>query len=66
MKNKKGAKTQKFIAQVEKQVKSGGQHPLNRTVDSRKDEKEKKLQEQKELQALFRYGPFDKCQVIYL
>lgn len=54
LKNKKGAKNQKFIAQVEKQVKSGGQHPLNRAVDPRKDEKEKKLQEQKELQALFR------------
>lgn len=53
LKNKKGAKTQKFIAQVEKQVKSGGQHPRTAT-DPRKDEKEKKLQEQKELQALFR------------
>lgn len=28
MKNKKGGKAQKFIAQVEKQVKSGGQHNL--------------------------------------
>lgn len=53
MKNKKGAKTQKFIQQVEKQVKSGGVHPRLPT-DPRKDEKEKKLQEQKELQALFR------------
>lgn len=53
MKNKKGAKNQKFIAQVEKQVKSGGIHP-NRPLDPRKDEKEKKLQEQKEMQALFR------------
>lgn len=52
LKNKKGAKTQKFIQQVEKQVKSGGQHPLNSGL--KKDEKEKKLQEQKELQALFR------------
>ncbi|XP_031620563.1 zinc finger CCCH domain-containing protein 15 homolog [Contarinia nasturtii] len=52
LKNKKGAKTQKFIQQVEKQVKSGGQHPLNQ--NSKKDEKEKKLQEQKELNALFR------------
>ncbi|XP_055325068.1 zinc finger CCCH domain-containing protein 15 homolog [Sitodiplosis mosellana] len=52
LKNKKGAKTQKFIQQVEKQVKSGGQHPLLPT--SKKDEKEKKLQEQKELNALFR------------
>lgn len=52
MKNKKGAKNQKFIAQVEKQVKSGGQHPLGALT--KKDEKEKKLQEQKELLALFR------------
>lgn len=53
MKNKKGAKTQKFIQQVEKQVKSGGQHPLN-ALGGKKEEKEKKLQEQKELIALFR------------
>lgn len=52
LKNKKGAKTQKFIQQVEKQVKSGGQHPLN--PNNKKEEKEKKLQEQKELNALFR------------
>lgn len=52
MKNKKGAKTQKYIQQVEKQVKSGGQHPLQ--ANSKKDDKEKKLQEQKELIALFR------------
>lgn len=43
LKNKKGAKTQKFIAQVEKQVKSGGQHPINAKPDDRKLEKEKKL-----------------------
>lgn len=53
LKNKKGAKTQKFIQQVEKQVKSGGNHPL-KTDLSKKDEKEKKLQEQKELLSLFR------------
>lgn len=53
LKNKKGAKNQKFIQQVEKQVKSGGQHPL-KTDAAKKEEKEKKLQEQKELQALFR------------
>lgn len=53
LKNKKGGKNQKFIAQVEKQVKSGGQHPLN-NPNAKKDEKEKKLQEQKELAALFR------------
>lgn len=51
LKNKKGGKNQKFIAQVEKQVKSGGQHPL---TGKKVDEKEKKLQEKKELNALFR------------
>jgi len=54
LKNKKGAKTQKFIAQVEKQVKAGGQHPLGAKPDDKKLEKEKKLKEQKELAALFK------------
>lgn len=53
MKNKKGAKNQKFIAQVEKQVKSGGLHPLG-AVNTKKEEKEKKLKEAKELAALFK------------
>ncbi|KAK9877986.1 hypothetical protein WA026_020200 [Henosepilachna vigintioctopunctata] len=53
LKNKKGAKQQKFIAQVEKQVKSGGIYP-NKENDAKKLEKEKKLQEQKELAALFK------------
>ena len=55
MKNKKGAKQQKFIQQVEKQVKSGGLNP--RKVDdpsTKKLEKEKKLQEQKELALIFK------------
>ncbi|KAG5897144.1 hypothetical protein JTB14_020873 [Gonioctena quinquepunctata] len=52
LKNKKGAKQQKFIQQVEKQVKTGGLHPLKE--DTKKLEKEKKLKEQKELAALFR------------
>ncbi|CAH1973847.1 unnamed protein product [Acanthoscelides obtectus] len=52
LKNKKGAKQQKFIQQVEKQVKSGGQHPQKE--DLKKLEKEKKLKEQKELAALFK------------
>lgn len=53
MKNKKGAKNQKFIAQVEKQVKSGGLHPLG-PVNTKKEEKEKKLLDAKELAALFK------------
>ncbi|XP_011308048.1 zinc finger CCCH domain-containing protein 15 homolog [Fopius arisanus] len=53
LKNKKGAKQQKFIQQVEKQVKPGaprkGDDPLTKKL-----EKEKKLQEAKELALLFK------------
>jgi len=55
LKNKKGAKQQKFIQQVEKQVKTGGHHPL--TTDQmakKKEEREKKLAEAKELAMLFK------------
>uniref|UniRef100_A0A1L8DD66 Zinc finger CCCH domain-containing protein 15 n=1 Tax=Nyssomyia neivai TaxID=330878 RepID=A0A1L8DD66_9DIPT len=55
LKNKKGAKQQKFITQVEKQVKSGGVHPnAATTTNAKKLEKEKKLLEQKELAMLFK------------
>lgn len=55
MKNKKGAKQQKFISQIEKQVKSGGQHPRqDGSAITKKEEKERKLKEQKELAALFK------------
>lgn len=53
MKNKKGAKQQKFIQQVEKQVKSGGIHPA-REDPAKKLEREKKLKEQKEMSLLFK------------
>lgn len=53
LKNKKGAKQQKFIQQVEKQVKSGGIHPA-KPVEDKKKEKEMKLKEQKELAMLFK------------
>lgn len=53
LKNKKGSKQQKFIVQVEKQVKSGGVHNLL-GPNVKKEEKEKKLKEQKELAAIFR------------
>ncbi|XP_063623607.1 zinc finger CCCH domain-containing protein 15 homolog [Cydia splendana] len=53
IKNKKGAKQQKFIQQVEKQVKSGGIHPAGPMQDKKKD-KEQKLKEAKELAALFK------------
>ncbi|XP_058792624.1 zinc finger CCCH domain-containing protein 15 homolog isoform X2 [Phymastichus coffea] len=55
LKNKKGAKQQKFIQQVEKQVKSGGVHP--RKLDdpnAKKLEKEKKLKEQQEMALIFK------------
>nr|XP_032525619.1 zinc finger CCCH domain-containing protein 15 homolog [Danaus plexippus plexippus] len=53
LKNKKGAKQQKFIQQVEKQVKSGGIHPA-KPMDDKKKDKEQKLKEQKELAMLFK------------
>lgn len=55
IKNKKGAKQQKFIQQVEKQVKSGGVNP--RKVEDpnlKKLQKEQKLKEQKELALIFK------------
>ncbi|XP_046411049.1 zinc finger CCCH domain-containing protein 15 homolog [Neodiprion virginianus] len=55
IKNKKGAKQQKFIQQVEKQVKTGGLNP--RKIEdpaAKKLEKEKKLKEQKELALIFK------------
>lgn len=53
MKNKKGAKQQKFIQQVEKQVKSGGVPPRKLEEPKAKD-KDAKLKEQKEMNLLFR------------
>ncbi|XP_065211975.1 zinc finger CCCH domain-containing protein 15 homolog [Planococcus citri] len=53
LKNKKGAKTQKFIQQVEKQVKSGGAPPRKQAEEHGK-KKEEKLKEAKELNQLFR------------
>lgn len=60
LKNKKGARQQKFISQVEKQVKSGGQHNLLANPNAKKEEKEKKLKEQRELAALFKPVPTQK------
>ncbi|CAK9806727.1 Zinc finger CCCH domain-containing protein 15 homolog [Anthophora quadrimaculata] len=55
IKNKKGAKQQKFIQQVEKQVKSGGVNPRKlEDPNLKKLEKEKKLKEQKELALIFK------------
>jgi response regulator RpfG family c-di-GMP phosphodiesterase len=52
LKNKKGAKQQRFIQQVQHQVKSGGN--VKKTEDLKKLEKEKKLKDQKEMNLLFR------------
>ncbi|OQR80365.1 zinc finger CCCH domain-containing protein 15-like, partial [Tropilaelaps mercedesae] len=52
LKNKKGAKNQKFIQQVQKQVQQGNQPA--RAVPDKKEEKKKKEQELAELNALFR------------
>lgn len=46
LKNKKGAKTQKFIAQVEKQVKQGNQKPTRDQPEDKRAEKERKLKVQ--------------------
>jgi len=47
LKNKKGGKNQKFIAQVEKQVKSGGDPKARRIEEERRLEKQKKEDERK-------------------
>lgn len=52
LKNKKGAKQQRFIQQVQHQVKSVGN--TKKTEDLKKLEKEKKLKDQKEMNLLFR------------
>merc|ERR1711915_846432 len=53
LKNKKGAKNQKYIQPVEKQVKSGGQRPnIDREreeAQKKKDEKKKKMEELNDL-----------------
>ncbi|KAK6645552.1 hypothetical protein RUM43_001829 [Polyplax serrata] len=55
LKNKKGAKQQRFIQQVEKQVKTGGVPPRKLHDENQKKlEKEKKEQEKKEMSLLFR------------
>ncbi|XP_062135205.1 zinc finger CCCH domain-containing protein 15 homolog [Drosophila sulfurigaster albostrigata] len=53
LKNKKGNKQQKFIQQVQKQVQAGGHHP-RADGDKRKEEKEKKLADQRELAMIFK------------
>ncbi|XKL63175.1 hypothetical protein PGB90_005539 [Kerria lacca] len=52
LKNKKGAKQQRFIQQVEKQIKSGGVPPRKQEDHTKK--KEEKLKEAKELNMIFK------------
>ena len=57
LKNKKGGKQQKFIAQVEKQVKSGGDPRARKIEEERAAEKKRKEEakrEEEEKKALFR------------
>ena len=57
LKNKKGQKNQKFIAQVEKQVKSGGD-PRTRKIEEERAAEKKRKEDAKRLEeekrALFR------------
>ncbi|KAH8394709.1 hypothetical protein KR222_002241 [Zaprionus bogoriensis] len=53
LKNKKGTKQQKFIQQVQKQVQAGGHHP-RQDGDKRKEEKDKKLADQREMAMIFK------------
>lgn len=53
LKNKKGNKQQKFIQQVQKQVQAGGHHP-RQDGDKKKEEKEKKLADQREMAMIFK------------
>jgi len=57
LKNKKGGKAQKFIAQVEKQVKQGGNPEFRKAEQMRLDEKKRKEEEKKkeeEMKSLFK------------
>ena len=57
LKNKKGSKQQKFIQQVNKNVKSGGDPIQKKIEEQKKKEKLKKEQEQKDkevIQGLFK------------
>nr|SVE75984.1 EOG090X0C5B [Daphnia hispanica] len=57
LKNKKGGKNQKFIAQVQQQVKHGGSAAAKKLEDDKrllKEKKEAELKAQKEMQDLFK------------
>jgi len=65
MKNKKGSKAQKFIANVEKQVQGGGNPELKKLELERakaKKEKEEKEKRELEMQSLFKAVPSQKVE----
>jgi len=65
MKNKKGGKAQKYIANVEKQVKGGGNPELRKLELERekaKKEKEAKAKEEQEMKTLFKAVPTQKVE----
>jgi len=65
MKNKKGSKAQKFIANVEKQVQGGGNPDLKRIEQERakaKKEKEEAEKREQEMKSLFKAVPTQKVE----
>ncbi len=66
LKNKKGGKNQKYIAQVQKQVQQGGDPKARRMEEMRLAEKKKKEEERKreeEEKRMFRTAVVEKQQV---
>jgi len=65
MKNKKGSKAQKFIANVEKQVAGGGNPELKKLEEQRakaKKEKEEAVKRENEMKSLFKSVPTQKIE----
>jgi len=65
LKNKKGGKQQKYIANVEKQVKSGGNPDFRKQEaeqKKKKEEKEAQKQREMEMQSLFKSVPTQKLE----
>jgi len=65
MKNKKGTKAQKFIANVEKQVQGGGNPQLKKLEEERaraKKEKEEAAKREQEMKSLFKAVPTQKVE----
>ena len=65
LKNKKGGKAQKYIANVEKQVKGGGNPELRKIEEEREKAKKAKLDAEKreaEMKSLFKAVPTQKVE----